>query len=142
MKTLILLAAAAALVSATVAEAKGGRIRFGGPRASAPAPKPQALPQPVQPRASGSSGGLIIVPVMGSSRASAAPSDQRRGLQSQDWRAPEARQQATPEWFKAAAAEAARSASSREQSALVPRPQKAGFQCPPAQLAGGFCVLN
>ena len=151
MKSLILLAAAAALVSATAAEAKGGRIRFGGPRASAPIAKPQPMPQPQslsQPvsrsasqRPAGSSGGVIFVPGVGASHTSAAPLDQRRGL-SQDWQAPGTRQQATPAWFKAAAAEAERSAVSHEQPAPALRPQKASFQCPPQQLVGGFCVLN
>ena len=151
MKSLILLVAGAALVSATAAEAKGIRIRLGGPKAYATAPTPRPLsqtmptsrPMPVPQRAT-SSGGVIIIPGagVGASRASASPLDQRRGLQSSDWQVPEGRPQATPEWFKAAAAEAARSASPHEQSAPMPRPQKASFQCPPGRLVGGFCVLN
>lgn len=156
MKSLILLATAAALVSATAAEAKGLRIRIGGPKAYATAPTPKPVsqtmpgarplsasqPMPVPQRAT-SSGGVFIIPGagVGASRASASSLDQRRGLQS-DWQVPEARQQATPEWFKAAAAEAARSASPHEQSMPMPRPQKASYQCPPGRLVGGFCVLN
>lgn len=158
MKSLILLTVAAALVSASAAEAKGIRIRIGGPRATVTAPKPatvpqqaaprqavpqqassqQALPQQIVPRRAGVSGGVFVIP----GRAPAAgSSDQRRGLQSSDWQIPEARQ-ATPDWFKAAANEAARGASQHEPSAAAPPARKAAFQCAPERLVGGFCMLN
>jgi hypothetical protein len=135
MKPFVALAVAAVFVSSTAADARGLRLRIPVPRLSAAptiSPVKAVVPNTAQVQRSG----MIILPGVGASRASANTSrpllDDKSG--SQDWNA----------MPFAARPQAANLPAYQPPQPHVqaPKIEKAVFVCPPAQNVGGFCVLN
>jgi len=135
MKPFVALAVAAVFVSSTAADARGLRLSLPMPRLSAAptiSPIRAAVPTPARVQRSG----MIILPGVGASRASANTSrpllDDKSG--SQDWNAmPFA---ARPQAANLPAYQPP------QQQVQPPKVEKAVFVCPPERNVGGFCVLN
>jgi len=135
MKPFAALAAAAVLVSSTGADARGLRLRIPAPRLSAAptiSPVKAVVPNTAQVQRSG----MIILPGVGATRASANPSQRLLDAKSdsrQDW-------SSTP--FAPRQQGAATLPAYQPPQPQAPKIEKAIFVCPPSQNVGGFCVLN
>jgi hypothetical protein len=138
MKPFVALAVAALFVSSTAADARGLRFSLPMPRLSvAPTISPARALAPGPTRLQ-RTGGMIILPGMGASRASARTNSSQSLLDpksdsGQDWNS-------TP--FAARQQSAASLPPWQPPQPPAPRVEKAVFQCPPERNVGGFCVLN
>jgi hypothetical protein len=134
MKPFVALAVAAVFVSSTAADAKGFRISLPMPRLStAPTISPVKAITP-NPARMQRSGGMIILPGMGATRASANTSRPLLDDKSDsNW-------SSTP--FAARQQSAATLPAYQPPQPSAPKVEKAVFQCPPERNVGGFCVLN
>jgi hypothetical protein len=133
MKPFVALAVAALFVSSTAADARGLRLSLPMPRLSAPAtisPIRAAVPNTARLQRSG----MIIVPGIGATRASANSSRSLLDDKSDsNW-------SSTP--FAARQQSAATLPAYQPPQPPAPKIEKAAFQCPPERNVGGFCVLN